>query len=1103
MLLRSLPVCQEGDFLSHRISSSRDTRLSRRSVKTIYRQVQEDELFCTLNRTTCCICFEFKQLTTTLCAHELCSDCLDNWLRSHTTCPFCRTILREQIGSDDDWSAIPDSWLEFTSRSIDPLPAALESLATTTLLNIRNEYIYHEDPALDAGGSQYPQNFLDWFNARLDLPSQINGNNGEWTNTDDSASENKISPNIPGNVNPVSKIDHGLSQMFGAMTTEHNDRPMTRNKANNMRRVNFTVENRMNIKQQNRPQQQPEKVVEQVEERITKTWFHFVYIGLDKDAPVMYSDENGHISREPKYSIVSVLHGDELFLCCDVREGCYSVLDKDTTKCKNKMQLRLSLFTHVAIPKYIYNSNEYQVQKIVVPTSWWKLLLSLRIKIWSQAANNAVKSVFIRLKEQYASSEATGLEFMRLEEKLTLFFWLYVTWIERSGRNSEYRLATSGNRYTPLVDLDDHKLTFDHNLPYLKSAVECTIADEYEIKNNFSIKGRLIDRERPLYEQEIFKDKEQVERWYQTVLFSLEGERKFVKYDNTTNNALRALKRFAACRGTKEQERGYNSAQARLGCRYFRDDFWEDYNTFDELRHEVTTQVLYFGDARRNPLTVASNLSSKCFDDPVYFGTSLEESQVHEHVIRDLRVILTRGRDSICEWVENKPIQAMKWTYLKMHEAWINWAEPLISREVSSHLPSVKKALRQAFFKGITDHALDNLLVKNLSAQIKEELAKPGKVPRLFVAYVAGCIYASELPEFAKVALSKPVIINKGKEVFTIHMFTKPEMSEIEKLFQLAIQDNSTPGIHHIFIYSDDSCFMGCTSTGRRYMYNVDISSCDSSNGPAIFRMVGELVAVYDPDRAVGLINMCRLPMTLLNPNQKGEKIVIDISDPFEGSGTVLTTILNMVASYCIASAFAAMLFLNPECDIAENIVAGAAYVGHKVTIQNCNLTPEKIQFLKLSPIRGVNADGQEDYYLTRNLGCILRSLGKTDQDFEPKKLNLDKTAYERLDWPEIMDLAARNSLGSYCHEPESSVLRALRARFLPEKDTARNGERPHFVDRDYDSGVILFDYSLILRYDLDQAALESLCSEVGEIRLGRVLVHEAITKIYSVDYDL
>jgi len=167
MLLRSLPVCQEGDFLSHRISSSRDTRLSRRSVKTIYRQVQEDELFCTLNRTTCCICFEFKQLTTTFCAHELCSDCLDNWLRSHTTCPFCRTILREQIGSDDDWSAIPDSWLEFTSRSIDPLPAALESLATTTLLNIRNEYIYHEDPALDAGGSQYPQNFLDWFNARL------------------------------------------------------------------------------------------------------------------------------------------------------------------------------------------------------------------------------------------------------------------------------------------------------------------------------------------------------------------------------------------------------------------------------------------------------------------------------------------------------------------------------------------------------------------------------------------------------------------------------------------------------------------------------------------------------------------------------------------------------------------------------------------------------------------------------------------------------------------------------------------------------------------------------------------------------------------------
>ena len=46
----------------------------------------------------CIICFENleENYTITTCKHEFHTHCIEQWLEFKTTCPICRTVLREQ-----------------------------------------------------------------------------------------------------------------------------------------------------------------------------------------------------------------------------------------------------------------------------------------------------------------------------------------------------------------------------------------------------------------------------------------------------------------------------------------------------------------------------------------------------------------------------------------------------------------------------------------------------------------------------------------------------------------------------------------------------------------------------------------------------------------------------------------------------------------------------------------------------------------------------------------------------------------------------------------------------------------------------------------------
>lgn len=49
----------------------------------------------------CPICFEVitdkRNITKTICGHNFCKDCLNEWIEWDNTCPLCREVLQEQV----------------------------------------------------------------------------------------------------------------------------------------------------------------------------------------------------------------------------------------------------------------------------------------------------------------------------------------------------------------------------------------------------------------------------------------------------------------------------------------------------------------------------------------------------------------------------------------------------------------------------------------------------------------------------------------------------------------------------------------------------------------------------------------------------------------------------------------------------------------------------------------------------------------------------------------------------------------------------------------------------------------------------------------------
>lgn len=684
---------------------------------------------------------------------------------------------------------------------------------------------------------------------------------------------------------------------------------------------------------------------------------------------------------------------------------------------------------------------------------------------------------------------------------------------------------------------------------YYRPAEDCRIEPRWQFKNNFSVQcvGGVCNAAGNIYPAfNTLKDPAALARYGQTVMFEFVGQGSlFTTYDVTGNNACLAIKRLIAARDEEEKleknqlailhllastqqvgKRGVGTLVHNKLLTKMRHSWRRVKNTVqvpvgpylmtvDGVGYKESLVEFTIGDSKHNKTLEVET-------------ASVLENAMLLNMVNQLTQ--TVGRSAL-EYTVDKMKDAAHWTYYTGYLRYLECLPSFVGRQTNAEIAHIKRELRKAYVQGVLVHDDADNMVRRLNACVKKEVAKFGKVPRLFVSYDAGCMYANEMPEYMKVSMDGAYYLPGEDFDMCVHIMAKPKSDSLEKIFASLIEATCRDNFVQVVIYSDDSCYAGMIQ-GKSFAYNVDISSCDSSNMGLVFGLTGTLLARFNLSRALGLVSQCMKPIHVKNPDDPNglEEFIFSFFGPFEGSGTVLTTILNHIASALIAGAIAdqirkLMIRLRRDGqevgkeDIEGCIISGAAHVGHVVTLGICGEFSqpmfEKIQFLKHSPL--LSTEGT--WVPALNYGCMLRSLGKCDNDLTHLQLGLPNArALNALSWEERMDGFVGGVVTGFVHEPSSCVLEALRNRFpggsnskvqpvnwfAEQLSDARDASTLHGLDAEDKGGAkVISDESLCRRYDLEVSDLRQLCHHIDNIALGEVSITKAATRFYAVDYDL
>jgi len=425
--------------------------------------------------------------------------------------------------------------------------------------------------------------------------------------------------------------------------------------------------------------------------------------------------------------------------------------------------------------------------------------------------------------------------------------------------------------------------------------------------------------------------------------------------------------------------------------------------------------------------------------------------------------------------------------FLQSRETFDHFTEIVLS----ANAPHAKREARVRALSYIQEagYFSSSVFLTEVKGKVKYiEFAKPGKYPRLVNDMTCeGSLYGGFLAKIVKTAFTGEIIhASHGKSVRS-EFIAQPEISSITKVFQNLIFPQHTV---EFYFHSDDSCISVMCDDGI-YFGNVDISSCDSSNGEYVFR-VCEYLCSLDPNlRKVmaGCVEQCRKTLKLTNPGNQKEKFLATPVSPVEYSGSVLTTLLNNIANSFIVQAVFARITRRKRLLVAEMpdlIRLAAEDVGYMVTCVS-PASYHGLQFLKHSPCMssaGLTA--------ALNVGVILRMLGQCDGDL-PGRGDI------------IHRARAFNSclIQGVVHSGQTSILRALQAKRPPAK-LPRKFVMP--TQQSKSMGLAkgdIPDCEVCARYGLYQHELEELIKYIQDADFGDKIFCSASAKILSLDYGL
>lgn len=389
-------------------------------------------------------------------------------------------------------------------------------------------------------------------------------------------------------------------------------------------------------------------------------------------------------------------------------------------------------------------------------------------------------------------------------------------------------------------------------------------------------------------------------------------------------------------------------------------------------------------------------------------------------------------------------------------------------------LPHPKRLYYQSCFKNYYDDISDNSFTWEL--KIKKELGKYKKAARLYGSAGPNALYNKIGPEIMKCGFKTIFRVEEHYTVpfkFSIYFSASQEAGESDDMYR-RLQELEEGEV--VCIYFSDDGFICHRIDGVTHLYETDISGCDASQTLPIFVICYKWLAqLIGRSTALQLVRQCSYVAKIRNPSNPAEFLNIQPETFFEYSGSVLTTVLNNIASILIFLHLAALLNATGGDAFSELISTAGKNAGYKLTVEE-HQSWNAITFLK----RAFNGKRSWVVY-----GTLLRSLGMVDH-MTPEQFGLDYPTFYSKTPGELFELHLVQRAMSLVNEPASCIINALLTRVgLPQR-----AEEITIMD-------------LQERYGCEEHDYYDFCHKLTFIQLGDMIITPLTKAIMHKDYGV
>jgi hypothetical protein len=415
--------------------------------------------------------------------------------------------------------------------------------------------------------------------------------------------------------------------------------------------------------------------------------------------------------------------------------------------------------------------------------------------------------------------------------------------------------------------------------------------------------------------------------------------------------------------------------------------------------------------------------------------------------------------------------------------------------------PHIKINLRRQAMGDILSnnriHGTDKMWIWKVEYKMKkDEIAKPGKYPRMIGDL--GCpasLWGFRLTEMLKKAQAATDWHINGH---TLRVVKSTSQSGLEGVFSNLLDP---PSQGFMAGFSDDSCY-SVRVGGKVYTFNVDISSCDTSHGPQVFRAYKGMYPPFTQDDCQGLINQCTSPITIYSRYDRKNRVTLRPNRPMLYSGSTMTTSINNFATSLIFLAFACVDWTNPPSEnvvewIRDKLMLASESTGYSITVEYC-ADYSDIQFLKNSPC-------YDTFGVLRalpNFGIAVRASGHCRGDLPGRGPLLPRAAtfqhslitgmYSHITSP-IVEVMLRSCAPFLDTSLQAKIEAKLTQQNRQRYATHYEGTQPFTVTAD----------EFFRRYHLSGVEQQSLFADYSHPGFGSHMNSFALRKVLTRDYGL